>query len=1316
MKSILQTFQKKLTNLNANNKSLLALRTFDSDIDLHRFDFAKNKKSFSIIEQLLLQQPSIALCDYDDARSETVNELSKKVKKVHRINQIIFDERGTKDLYVGWPFVHGMFANGTAVRCPLLFFPVNLSIQVNTWVLKPKEDVEVIFNKSFLLAYAHHHSKQLDMTLYDATLCAEPTDSLAFRTQLYELLKASNVEINFNQALFQDQLEAFKIVKRKDFESTCELGILKLFPEAVLGQFPQAGNFMSPDYDYMIAQDEFATMEDLFLEKSNLILENNSVKEEKIFSPFPIDAWQEDALVATKNGKSIAVQGPPGTGKSQLISNLVSDFIARGKNVLVVCQKRAALEVVHQRLSSLQLQPFVGVVHDYKNDRKKIFAQLHEQIEQVSEYKKTNSTLDTIVLERKFSSISKRIDDIVVQLSAYKKALFENVIFGKSIKELYLTTTPSSTVVIDLSVEYKYFTAEILEDSQRKWKQYFLYQKTFVGFEKLLKEKINFKDFNSHDALKMGECIGQLRPRFEEIIAPIQSYFDKEITYDLFQYWKSVEVDLDSLIAIVQEENNQKIIKHLISKNHDEHWAIGQWQHLKHIWENEAFFLHKFSKEIVVEQLKLTQLALEKHSNKFHWLRWKLFSNGYKEVKKLLQLLQLHPNEEGLRHYKNILLLRLQNIEYLERLSSELWQFPGSQELNDYAKYFHIYISNIQALATLKDLPYMPSKVFIDINTCSELLVEIKNTFHTWSHHEAYVSKYISTAHITKILAEENFGTQLQAMVSAHFETLVAYDVCYDVMSKEEQAVTHQLQKYINQYSLEALISLVQNNIQQLWITHIETLFPILKIASNGILEQLENELQECILEKTQLCQNIVQTRAREHTYLDLQYNRLNNLITYRDLKHQVSKKKNVWSLRQVLQAHGEEVCKLVPCWLASPESVSAVFDITQKFDLVIFDEASQCYAEQAIPAIYRAKQIVIAGDAMQLPPSDLYQVRWENEEDDVADVQVQSLLSLAERYLEPHILQGHYRSLSKGLIDFSNHHFYKGKLNFLPHHNAFLSTIPAIDFIKIEGLWIQGVNKIEAEQVAKKVLQIMEAFPHKSIGVICFNFTQSQLVLDYLDVYCKQEKIELPADLFVKNIENVQGDERDIIILSVGYAPDQQGRVHTQFGSLNTKGGEHRLNVAITRAREKIVVLSSIYASQLEVKNTMHEGPKLLQKYLQYAEAIATNKPTPLPILRPTFQSSWYLSHRIEKLAIERQWQLHKNDFAELTILGNQTQMHLVHTDDEGYYAASNIKEYHAYKPLEAKSKHWNSVQVWSRNYYTNQYKNLLAQYFNKS
>ncbi len=221
------------------------------------------------------------------------------------------------------------------------------------------------------------------------------------------------------------------------------MGELKLYPEAVLGIFPQAGSYLVPDYLKLIESERVPDLESFFLRRSSSeqqalneleaidksfaqatdlqrIRRAYRVKEEQIFTPYRLDAYQEKALRQIKQGDSLVVQGPPGTGKSQLIVNLIADYAAQGKRVLLVCQKRAALDVVYDRLRDRDLHPFVALVHDFKNDRKAVYEQMSKQVDAIYEYQLKNNSLDSIFMERNFLQYSRRIEQICEELDDFK--------------------------------------------------------------------------------------------------------------------------------------------------------------------------------------------------------------------------------------------------------------------------------------------------------------------------------------------------------------------------------------------------------------------------------------------------------------------------------------------------------------------------------------------------------------------------------------------------------------------------------------------------------------------------------------------------------------------------------------------------------------------------------------------------------------------------------------------------------------------------------------------------------------------------------
>lgn len=333
-------------------------------------------------------------------------------------------------------------------------------------------------------------------------------------------------------------------------------------------------------------------------------------------------------------------------------------------------------------------------------------------------------------------------------------------------------------------------------------------------------------------------------------------------------------------------------------------------------------------------------------------------------------------------------------------------------------------------------------------------------------------------------------------------------------------------------------------------------------------------------------------------------------------------------SVSRFITKYKLELFDSIKVWMMTPEVVSEIIPLQHGiFDIVIFDEASQMFVEKGIPSIYRANKVVIAGDTKQLRPTKLFTGRFEENPDELAEdedtneaLEEPSLLDLAKYKYKDVMLQYHYRSKYEELIAFSNHAFYDGKLLVSP--NVSTPETSPIEVHKVEdGMWINTANRKEAEYCVKLIKQIFsERKKNETIGVITFNSHQHDMVEDCIDEECAKDKnFELMVanervrkedgedkSLFVKNIENVQGDERDIIIFSVGFARNEQGKIFRNFGWLNNEGGENRLNVAISRAKKKIHIVTSIQPSELDVSGLKNQGPAYLKKYLEYCFAVS--------------------------------------------------------------------------------------------------------------
>ncbi len=330
----------------------------------------------------------------------------------------------------------------------------------------------------------------------------------------------------------------------------------------------------------------------------------------------------------------------------------------------------------------------------------------------------------------------------------------------------------------------------------------------------------------------------------------------------------------------------------------------------------------------------------------------------------------------------------------------------------------------------------------------------------------------------------------------------------------------------------------------------------------------------------------------------------------------EVHKKRRHLPLRTLFARIPTVLPRLKPCLMMSPLAVSTYLQSPDcRFDLVVFDEASQVRPHDAVCAIYRGRQLVVAGDQRQLPPTSFFDRAPEDEDGEEQLSDYESILDVCGTLgLVRRRLRWHYRSRREGLIAFANHFVYGNELVTFPSvDDTEDNRAVAFEYVA-DGRWEPGagggVNVVEAEHAAALVLEHFRQHPEQSLGVIAFSRRQQESILDELEALRRQDRgLEEffgehgEEPFFVKNLENVQGDERDAIFLCVGYGPDEEGRVAMRFGPLNQQGGERRLNVAVTRARRSMTVISSMRSSDIDLSRTGAEGARLLRAYLDYAE-----------------------------------------------------------------------------------------------------------------
>ncbi|MGP1272029.1 MAG: DUF4011 domain-containing protein [Phycisphaerales bacterium] len=337
-------------------------------------------------------------------------------------------------------------------------------------------------------------------------------------------------------------------------------------------------------------------------------------------------------------------------------------------------------------------------------------------------------------------------------------------------------------------------------------------------------------------------------------------------------------------------------------------------------------------------------------------------------------------------------------------------------------------------------------------------------------------------------------------------------------------------------------------------------------------------------------------------------------------LRRELEKKRRHLPPRRLIEALPNLLPRLKPCFLMSPLSVAQYLDAgLDGFDLVVFDEASQIPVWDAVGAIARGKEVIVVGDSKQLPPTSFFQTVEGDEDDAAVDETVpedmESILQECNASGVPSLRLGwHYRSRHETLIAFSNHHYYESELHTFPSPSDRSEELGVTLRFVEDGVYDRGgsrTNRVEAERVVAAVVSMLTG-PRRdeSVGIVTFNLAQQSLIEDLLDA-ARREHPEIEryfADgveepVFVKNLENVQGDERDAIVFSVGYGRDESGRPSMNFGPLNQAGGERRLNVAVTRARRRLVVFSSLRSEDIDLRRTRAVGVRHFKTFLDYAE-----------------------------------------------------------------------------------------------------------------
>lgn len=523
------------------------------------------------------------------------------------------------------------------------------------------------------------------------------------------------------------------------------------------------------------------------------------------------------------------------------------------------------------------------------------------------------------------------------------------------------------------------------------------------------------------------------------------------------------------------------------------------------------------------------------------------------------------------------------------------------------------------------------------------------------------------------------------------------------------------------QLPLDKIDDVFKFNFYNTLVKNIFNEYPLLINFSRLSHEQLINTYKE--LDKQLIIQNrqkVAYLASKRDIPLGYLSNRKSELTELILIENEVNKKKRHIPIRQLVRRAPKALQGLKPCFMMSPLSVSQYLppnDIL--FDVLIIDEASQLRPEEALGSIARAKQIVIVGDPKQLPPTSFFNSIDKSTENETVASESESILDICLNLYKPiRQLRWHYRSQHESLIDFSNQQFYDGNLLIFPSPSGLKSNTLGIKHHYIENsIYHNRRNKLEAKIIVEYLEKQMEKYPDRSIGIGTFNSEQRDLIQDMVDEKEKTSPIiahyiskwrESSEPFFIKNLENLQGDERDVIFISTTYGKDKDTKkVYQRFGPINSDVGWRRLNVMFTRAKQKMEIFTSLNSSDIVISEKSSRGVRALKSFLNFLE---TSTLTKLPeTTGKGFDSEFEES--VYKILSEAGYQVEPQVgvagyFIDLAVVSEKNPNDYVlaiECDGASYHSSKSARDRDRLRQEVLERLGWTIYRIWSVDWYKN-------------
>ena len=1039
---------------------------------------------------------------------------------------------------------------------------------------------------------------------------------------------------------------------------------------------------------------------------------------QQLFTPLSSDSSQLAAVMSAALGRTFVLSGPPGTGKSQTITNMMAQCLADGKSVLFVSEKMAALDVVYRRLNQIGLSSLCLQLHSAKAQKIEVLDQLRERADLTNNpYALTQKNT-----QAEWQQLSEQLVHSRDDLNQHVKVLHQTHAIGWSLFDamseelLHRQLTTLRFPQIDIAQLSQSAREKLLELSQKAVLQY---QEIALNTLTVLDGFAEGVERNIWNLAWQDQYL-QLQQRLVELIPSLKSAlqtWQNSCQFTPAENLKQVQTDVDVFQKLVHFVNSHDL-KLLNIINTMDIRDIQQAQAMCAELSNSRTKLI-FNYDAAIYQADLKQIEFKWREAEAKFWPWSWFAKfQLRNLIRSYQADQQRPSAMVVSHDLPIL-INIQNHQQQfqaieQKISQQLEQY-WQGEKTDWAQFENMSkawtqlknelterISSTQTL--IQAVQFASQNDLAKVNQYYDELVQLIQ--------QLQADIQLQGQELQRDYSQIDFNQLLQRQqqleqYSSEWRNWLNWQALKTQMKQQGLAsfITYLQKNALNQEQATLLVNI---NLARQWIIH--------QFSQHPELNQFSGEIQQQKIQKFSEQDQAHQKFASEEII-----QRWHKIFEQPDeykkqwslLNKELGKKRRHIPVRELIRQIPEVLVGLKPCLLMSPLSVAQYLDTESKFDVVIFDEASQIPVWDAIGALARGKQSIVVGDNKQMPPTSFFGKGDTEEVDEDVTEDLESILDecLAAKLPEL-VLNWHYRSRYESLIQFSNQKYYKGELLTFP---APVAKDTAIQLHAVQGIYDKGntrTNQAEAEAIVQFILQHLRSQmgleQKQTLGVVTFNMTQQKLIEDLLDHelanspeldVLSREGIE---PLFIKNLENVQGDERDIIIFSITYAKDEQGKLLMNFGALNRQGGQRRLNVAITRARQALHVFSTLAPEHIDLSRTNSEGVRDLKDFLIFAKTgqmpyyvQTTEKP------KSKDEFMLYLKDQLQQLGWKVDLAVGSGDsridvaIQHPEILGEYLTGILIDGDD--YAKAATARDRDQLRPTVLKGLGWNVLQLWA-------------------